>query len=123
MAQITFKINGVDFSDCVKEGGLKWQRNDLDAEGSGRNLDGYMDRARVASKWRLDVSTIPLMTNRISQLLKAIYPEWVYVTATNPQAGGDITIQVYSNSVPSTCQRQYGDTQLWDEFTFPLIER
>ena len=123
MANVTFKINNVDFSDCLAEGGLKWQRNDLDAEGSGRNLDGKMDRSRVSMKRRLDITTTPLVTTRISALLKAIYPEWVNVTFTDPMEGTTITCTMYSNNVPATCQRQHGNTQLWDSISFPLIEQ
>ena len=79
MANVVFKIDNVDFSDCLVEGGLKWQRNDLDAEGSGRDLSGLMNRDRVATKIRLDVTTIPLKTARLSQLLQAIYPKSVHL--------------------------------------------
>ena len=122
MANVVFKINNVDFSDCIEEGGLKWQRNDLDADGSGRDLSGLMNRDRVATKIRLDVTTIPLKTARLSQLLQAIYPKSVQVTYTDPQAGTTLTKKMYSNSNPATCERQYGDTQLWDSISFPLIE-
>ena len=50
MGLAVFKVNGVDFSDCVKRGGMKWTRHDLDKDGSGRSLDTYMHRHRLGQK-------------------------------------------------------------------------
>lgn len=119
---IVFKIDNVDFSDVLAEGGLVWTRNDLDADGTGRDLNGDLIRKRVASKVTLKVQTLPLMTSRISALLTAIYPESFSVTYTDPQAGTQATKTMYANNVPATCQRAYGNTILWDAINFSLVE-
>ena len=46
-----FKIGKNDYTAFLAEDGLAPVRNDLDADGSGRNLlDGLMYRARIAQK-------------------------------------------------------------------------
>lgn len=122
MANVVYKINNVDFSDVLEEGGLQWERNDLDAEGTGRDLDGNMLRDRTTSKVTLKVKTIPLTTERISQLLQAIYPQNATVTYTDPQVGGAVSKTMYVAKCPATCERQHGETQLWDGVSFSHIE-
>lgn len=122
MANVVYKINNVDFSDVLKEGGLQWELNDLDAEGTGRDLNGDMLRSRTTSKVTLKITTIPLTTERISQFLKAIYPQTASITYTDPMEGTTVTKTMYVAKRPATCQRQHGDTQLWDGVSFSHIE-
>ena len=118
------EINGVDLTPYIAKRGVKWQRNDLDAEGSGRSLDGLMMRNRVASKVRLDVTCIPLPSPAASRVLTAIMPEWVEVTYTDPQLGRDVTKTMYSNNNPASfLLRREDGTEYWDGITFPLIEK
>ena len=122
MAEVVYIIDNVDFSDLVEEGGLTWERNDLDAEGTGRDLNGDMLRDRTTTKVTLKVTTIPLTTEEISLLLQAIYPQTHKVIYTDPQEGGAVEKTFYVAKCPATCQRQYGDTQLWDGINFSHIE-
>lgn len=104
--------------------GIKWQRSDLDAEGSGRTLDGFMMRSRVASKIRLDITCTPLPSPAASIVLTAIMPEWVTVTYTDPQVGADVTKTMYSNNNPASyLMRRPDGTEYWEGITFPLIEK
>ena len=120
---MTLTINGVDMTPYIAKRGIKWQRSDLDAEGSGRSLDGMMMRNRVASKIRLDVTCIPLPSPAASIVLTAIMPEWVEVTYTDPQLGRDVTKTMYSNNNTASYLMQKGDAEYWDGITFPLIEK
>ena len=122
MANITYKINGVDFSDVLIESGIVWERNDLDAENAGRDLNGDMIRDRVTSKVTLKISTLPLTTEQISPLLKAIYPQEHNVTYLDPQEGAVVTKKFYVAKCPATCEVQYGNTQLWNGVSFSHIE-
>ena len=122
MANIVYKINGVNFADVLEENGLAWERNDLDAEGSGRDLNGDMLRQRVTKKVTLKITTLPLTTERLSQLLHAIDPQEADITYLNPYEGAVVTKHMYVAKVPATCQRQYGDTQLWDSISFSHIQ-
>ena len=123
MANITFRIDNVDFHDVLEEGGLVWTRNDLDADGSGRNLAGEMERAVVTSKVTLDVKTIPLQTARISALLKALHKTYSDVTYLDPEEGAVVTKTFYNSECPATCERQYGSTQMWESVNFKFVEK
>ncbi|MBQ0067381.1 MAG: hypothetical protein KBS60_04255, partial [Phascolarctobacterium sp.] len=67
---------------------------------------------------------MPMTTEQLHTVLQAIYSEFVTVRYDDPLEGGVVTKTMYSNNVPSTCMRVTEDGQeLWDEISFPLIER
>ena len=121
---MTFTVNGVNMLPYIEKGGIKWQRNDIEASDAGRTLDGLMHRGRVAMKVRLDVTCMPMETADLKIVLNAINPEFVTVRYDDPLQGGVVTKTMYSNNVPATCLQVYEDgTEMWNEITFPLIER
>ena len=79
---MVLKIDGTDIVPYIAYGGVKWQRSDVDGEGAGRMLDGTLERNRMATKIRLDVTCRPLKSAEASIVLSAIMPEWVSVTYT-----------------------------------------
>ena len=118
-----FTVNGVNILPYIEENGIKWQRNDIEAPEAGRTLDATMHRGRVAMKVRLDITCRPLKTSEAMILMNAIYPEYVTVRYEDPRQG-DVTKQMYSNNTPATCATVYPDgTAVWEDITFPLIER
>lgn len=120
---MVLRINGVNILPYVAHQGIKWQRNDLDAPDSGRTLDGVMQRARVSSKIRLDITCRPLKSDEARIVLNAIYPEYVSVEYTDPMQGL-VTKQMYSNNNPASHMLLQPDgTEWWNDITFPLIER
>ena len=117
------KIDGTDVTDYIANGGVQWQRSDVDGEGAGRDLSGELHRNRVATKRRLDITCRPLTSAETKILLTAIMPEWVTVQYLDPQAG-EVTRTMYSNNNPATyLMRQSDGTEWWQGITFPLIER
>jgi len=118
-----FKINGVDMLPYVAYRGMKWQRNDIDAPDTGRNMAGHMLRYRVATKIRLDITCRPLTASEASTVLNAIRPTFVTVQYSDPMYG-TVTKTMYSNNNPASflIQKQNG-VSYWDGITFPLIER
>ena len=117
------KIDGVDILPYVAHQGIKWQRNDLDGPDAGRTLDGMMQRGRVASKIRLDITCRPLRTEEARVVLNAIYPEYISVEYTDPMSG-QVIKQMYSNNNPATHMLLQDDgVEWWHDITFPLIER
>lgn len=117
---MVLKIDGVDILPFVASKGLKWQRNDIDGDDAGRTLDGTMHRSRITSKVRLDVECIPLDSDDVGILLRAIEPEYVEVEYTDPMYGYTIKT-MYSNNNPATFMNT--NTDMWEGITFPLIER
>ena len=120
---MVLKINNVDFTKYVAFGGFKWQRNDIDSDTS-RTLDGTLRRLRVATKIRLDITCRPLKRDEASTLLKAILPEFVEVTYTDPMENTEVTKTMYSNNNPASfCIMQPDGTEWWNGISFPLIEK
>ena len=79
------KINDVEITPYILEGNVQWKRNDIDEEeGSGRAIDGTMQRERIAIKDEWTVPCIPLTGPQAATVLSLIEPEFVKVTYTNP---------------------------------------
>ena len=124
MAQVKLIIDGTDFTDYIAFGGYKWQREDADGPGAGRDLTGDLTRNRLATKRRLDITCRPLNDQECAKILTAIMPEWVTVQYYDPQQGGMVTYTMYSNNNPATHEIHYRDgTSMWSGVTFPLIQK
>ena len=118
-----FEIDGTDITKLIKQKGLKWTRNDIDSANAGRSLDGKMHRGRVVTKIKLEITCVPLTQAQASMMLRLIYPEYVNVHYVDPLLG-ERRVQFYSNNVPSTFNSQATDgSLLWDDLSFPLVER
>lgn len=118
-----FKINGVDIVPFIAFGGIKWQREDIDGPGAGRDLTGDLRRNRIATKWRADITCIPLNKENTRMILNLVMPEFVTVRCDHPVLG-IITRTMYSNNNPVTyCIARPDGTELWSGITFPLIEK
>ena len=120
---MTLTVGGVNIVPYIKYHGVKWERSDIDGSDAGRTMDGVMQRNRVATKVRLDISCRPLTRAEASTVLTAIMPQFVQVTYTDPQLGTDTTKTMYSNNNPATHLIKRGNSELWEGITFPLIER
>lgn len=118
------EINGTDITPYIAFKGVKWTRSDIDSPDTGRTMDGLMHRGRVTTKIRLDITCKPLTASQASVVHNAVYPEYVTVRYTDPQAGGIVTKTMYSNNNPASflINRENTDA-LWDGITFPLVER
>lgn len=121
---MTVTIDGVDITNFIAFRGLKWQRNDIDDDSTGRMLDGTLNRNRIASKIRLDITCRPLKAEEAKTVLSLIMPEWVTVTYYDPQVGNVVEKTMYSNNNPASYLMTKNDgTEWWDGITFPLIEK
>lgn len=120
-----FKINGIDILPYTEDGGIKWQRNDLDGPNAGRTMDGVMNRDRLGMKIRWDFTERPLRTEYANIVLNAIYPEYVQVETNIDPMFGTYTKTFYSNNIPATCMTIDAESgvALWSGISFPLIER
>lgn len=121
--KMMLEINGVDFMPFIAKQGVKWQRNDIDAPNSGRTMDGMMQRGRVATKIRLDITCRPLMAEEARLVLNAILPEYVSVDYYDPMSGERYDVTMYSNNNPASFLIEKPEDDWWGGITFPLIER
>ena len=117
------EIDGVDITHYIAFGGLKWSRNDIDAQNAGRALDGTMIRDRVATKIRLDITCRPLTAEELSEVLNLIQPEYVLVQYDDPMLGRRTGTFYANNNPASYCMRWPDGTEWWSDVTFPLVER
>ncbi len=121
--KMMLKINGVDFMPFIAKQGVKWQRNDIDAPNSGRTMDGQMQRGRVATKIRLDITCRPLKAEEARLVLNTILPEYVHVDYYDPMSGYRSGVTMYSNNNPASFLIEKPEDDWWSGITFPLIER
>jgi len=128
-----FEINGTNIAKYVAVKGIKWTRNDIDSAKAGRNLAGTMNRGRVCTKVKLEIKLVPMKQYvstvkpvgelDVSDIIRLIYPEYVTVHYSDPLYG-ERTVEFYSNNVPATvCVEDSEGDLLWDEISFPLVER
>lgn len=117
-----FKIDGVDFTRVVEEGGIRWSRNDLDADETGRYINGNMRRNRIAVKRKLSVSCLRMDTETIIALNNALYPQFIRVTFLDA-IDGETTRTFYGSTVEATTQISIDGETYWDGTSFSLIER
>lgn len=112
----------IDITLTIKEGGLKWSRNDVDGANAGRNIEGTMERDRVATKIRMDITCILLTYSELQYIQELIYPEYIQVRYNDPLFGTR-TVWMYANNNSSVFSH-YDDkgVELWKEIAFPLIE-
>ena len=104
MAQPILSINGHDYAPYVEE--LTPTRNDLDADGSGRDVQtGLMYRTRIATKQKWDVKMLRLDEATHKQLLSDISGVFFDATVLDPTTGATATKTFYTSSVPFGAQR------------------
>lgn len=109
-----------DYSGMVKLSGVGWKRNDLDADGSGRTMDGRMHRARISDKRTLEYTLIPdipakyasLDTDLQQQEFEAMYAD----------LHGTLTKTFYCSSFSATLDQDVNDQPQWSGGSFTIIE-
>lgn len=124
MSKPIFKIGEHDYTKYISDEGLKPSRNDLDADGSGRNLlDGLMYRSRIATKLKWTVSFLRLDEEIMAQLSADMDADFVSVTMLEAKTNRHITRTYYCSTINEGVQRFIGGRTVYDGVTFNLIER
>lgn len=124
MSKPTLTINGHDYAAYVEE--LNLSRNDVDAEGSGRDVQtGLMYRARVASKLKAEVKLLPIQEAVHRRLLSDISGAFYSATVLDPATGSPTTREFYTSTVPFGAQRYNRETgaPYYSGMTFSMTER
>lgn len=117
-----FIVNGHDYTEYIQE--IKPSRNDLDADGSGRNLlNGLMYRKRISSKAKLSVSFLRLDEDMMEQLEQDMWPEYVSVTTLDPRTNSQVTRSYYTSTINNGVQRYIGGHTVYDGVSFDITER
>ena len=124
MAEPVLIINGHDYARYVES--LELSRNDLDADGSGRDVQtGLMYRTRIGTKQKWDVKLLRLTETIHKQLLADISPVFYQATVIDPTTGAAATKTFYTSTVPFGAQRYDKETgkPVYDGMTFSMTER
>lgn len=121
---MVFTIGGVDITPYIAHGGIKWSRNDIDGANAGRMQNGEIQRCRIATKYRWDITCRPLTATEQATVLALIQPEYINVTFTDPLTNTVNSGVYYSNNFPSTYMiRHPNGTEYWTGLAFPVIEK
>lgn len=111
-----------DLTPYIAFEGLQQSRNDIEASDAGRDQQGKLHRARVASPKRLDVTCRPLLDTELSLVLQAVYPEWLEVRYKDDRLNATRTAKMYSNNISSKFLiKKYGK-EYHGGVVIPLIE-
>lgn len=119
-----FKIGDHDYTEFVDT--LKPVRNDIDAEGSGRNLlDGEMFRSRIAQKDKWNVTFLKLPELIMKSIAEDIDPEYASITMLDPKTNRILEKTYYTSTLTYGSQR-YEKCQgytYYEGCTFDMTER
>ena len=124
MAAPVLIINGHDYAPLVEE--LNITNNDLDAEGSGRDVQtGLMYRTRVATKMKVTVKLLRLQQAMMQQLAADIRGVYYSASVVDPTTGAQVTKSFYTSERPFGAQRYNRETgaPYYDGVTFSMTER
>lgn len=98
MAEPYFRVNNVNILPYLTESGLVWEENDIDADGSGRTLDGVMHRGIVARKDKYTLTFRKLTLSEIRTVLNAINTTYMTVETNIHPKKGTVNQQMYNSS-------------------------
>lgn len=119
-----FKIGEHDYTKWLANDGLQSTKNDLDADGSGRNLlDGLMYRSRIATKRKWTVAFNRLDGAILAQLEQDMDHDYVTVTMLDAKTNTQTAHIYYCSTITEGIQRYIGGEVVYDGVTFDLIER
>ena len=124
MAKPVLIINNHDYAPLVEE--LNLTNNDLDAEGSGRDVQtGLMYRTRIAAKLKAEVRMLRLQQPQLQRLMADIAGTFYSATVEEPTTGAQVTKSFYTSERPFGAQRLNRETgePYYDGVTFSMIER
>lgn len=122
MASYTvFTVDGVDYSSYLAGNPYSWERSDIDAPGSGRDLQAVMRRKRIASKRKLGITCRRLTQAEAQRISAALDRETVVLTYLDPQSG-TTTKTFYGSSMSSGLLGVWDGVPYWDACKFNLIE-
>lgn len=124
MAQPIFKIGDHDYTEYIARDGLKPSRNDLDKNGSGRNLiNGLMYRTRIATKMKYSVQFNRMDAATLKQLENDMSGTYVKVTLLEGKTNRHVTRNYYTSTINEGVQRFVEGETYYDGVAFDITER
>lgn len=121
-----FKIGDHDYTAFLAVDGLSPVRNDLDADGSGRDIqDCLMRRTRIGQKGKWSVKFLRLPELIMKSIAEDTNHEYVFITMLDPDTNRHIQKEYYSSTLTYGTQRYIPDQGItvYDGCTFDITER
>lgn len=82
---MTFVINGLDIMPFVADGGIDWQRKDVEGPAAGTAINGRPIRDKRAELYSWTLTCMPLTAAQLATVLSAISPSSIQATYTDPE--------------------------------------
>lgn len=119
------KLNDLDITKYVAwDDGIETTSNDLDADGSGRNvLDGLMYRSRIATKLTHTITLLRVPQSVMSSIMSQLAPDYLEATLLDAKSGRVVTRTYYNSTVNAGIPRYIDGDIFYDGVSFELIER
>ena len=116
-----FQVNGKDFSDCVKQGGLRWKKYDLESDKAGRSLDTIMRRLIIGKMRQLAISCRRMTDARGRQLAAELDQPTVTIRYPDLRLG-IATKTFYGTELEGGVWGTLNGVLYWDNVNFVLTE-
>lgn len=120
MAGQRIVISGIDITGYVTE--MDVSGNDIDAPGSGRDMNGDMKRGLVATKAKLEIKCRVLSDSEVLAIANAIGGETVLVSYLDPYMGQRSNVEFYCSERRSAVWSSDGSRTYWKGLAFNMIE-
>lgn len=117
-------IDNLDITNYVSE--LKPVKNDLDADGSGRDIQtGTMYRTKITDKMTWEVSLLRIPESVATSLFGKLNNTYYDATILDPGTNTQQTKTFYTSSVPFGVQKyiKSDNITVYDGVSFSMIER
>lgn len=111
----------VDITPLIKEKGVKWSDNSVDADGAGRNLLGTMIRKQIAIKEKIEVQCRPMTSTEYKNLRALMRNEWLTIRFTDNAE--TIVFDGYRGATLSAAALvTYNNRDMWGDCRIAFIE-
>ena len=121
-----FKIGDHNYTAWLAADGLAPVRNDLDADGSGRDIqDCLMRRKRIGQKDKWAVKFLRMPELVMQSLAQDMDHDYVFITILDPDTNRHVEKEFYSSTFTYGTQRYlpYQGLTVYDNCTFDITER
>lgn len=120
------ELSWVDIIPYIKYQGIEGTRNDVDGTNAGRVLqDALLTRDRLATKYKWNITTIPLDNDTAKMIESLLMPEFFRIR-TDFFASTLTQYECYSNNVTKTyvIRKKAGVTYHdYVKLSFPIVQR
>ena len=127
MAMPIFRLNGHDWVWMLNEKSIKWTRQDIDTQNTGRSKQtGAMYRKRLTVKRKLTISDVRRLTTAQIQALNAeMNRDSFTCSILDAITGAEYTMTCYNSTVEAATQvyDEVTNETYWEDISFSVIEK